>query len=51
MLIKILLNDAFPKGTAEINEFRFAFSLDVFQLSSAHTLSDIALFFLPQRTL
>ena len=29
-LFKILLNDAFLKGTIEINEFRFAF--DVFQL-------------------
>ena len=36
MLIKILLNDAFLKGEAEINEFRFAFSVDVFQLV-AHT--------------
>ena len=36
MLIKILLNDAFLKGTAETNEFRFAFSLDIFQLV-AHT--------------
>ena len=44
MLIKILLNDAFLKGTADINEFRFAFSLDVFQLV-AHTLLDFALFF------
>ena len=49
MLIKILLNDAFLKGTADINEFRFAFSLDVFQLV-AHTLLDFALFFLSQRT-
>ena len=37
MLIKILLNDAFLKGTAEINEFSFAFPLDVFQLV-VHTL-------------
>ena len=44
MLIKILLNDAFLKGTTDINEFRFAFSLDVFQLV-AHTLLDFALFF------
>ena len=44
MLIKILLNDAFLKGTADINEFRFAFSLDVFQLV-AYTLLDFALFF------
>ena len=36
MLIKILLNDAFLKGTAEINEFSFAFPLDAFQLV-AHT--------------
>ena len=36
MLIKILLNDAFLKGTAEINEFRFAFPFDVFQLAT-HT--------------
>ena len=31
-LFKILLNDALLKGTVEINEFRFAFLLDVFQL-------------------
>ena len=31
-LFKILLNDAFLKGTIEINEFRFALPLDVFQL-------------------
>ena len=31
-LFKILLNDAFLKGTVEFNEFRFAFPLDVFQL-------------------
>ena len=35
-LFKILLNDAFLKGTVEINEFRFAFPLDAFQLV-AHT--------------
>ena len=49
MLIKILLNDAFLKGTADINEFRFAFSLDVFQLV-AHTLLDFALFFFSPST-
>ena len=31
-LFKILLNDAFLKGTVEINEFRLAFPLNVFQL-------------------
>ena len=46
MLIKILVNDAFLKETVDINEFRFAFSLDVFQLV-AHTLLDFALFFSP----
>ena len=31
-MFKILFNDAVLKGTVEINEFRFAFPLDVFQL-------------------
>ena len=30
--VKILLNDAFAKGTVEINDLRFPFPLEVFQL-------------------